>query len=85
AQMADLWPAFPIIGGIAFIVLFVAEGARDLGGLGVGCAAIVVGLAAFGVTYGFVGAEIWRLWPLILIFLGLVGLANALWRFIRHA
>jgi hypothetical protein len=84
AQMADLWPAFLIIGGIAFITLFAAERARDLGTLGVGCAAIIAGLAALGVTLGFLGAGIWRLWPLLLIFLGLVGLANALWRFVRR-
>jgi hypothetical protein len=83
-QMTDLWPAFPIIGGIAFVALFAAEGARDLGVFGLGCAAIIVGLAGFGVTYGFLGAGIWRLWPLLLIFLGVVGLANALWRLIRR-
>jgi hypothetical protein len=84
ANMRRLWPVFPLIGGIAFVALFVAERARDGGTLGVGCAAVIVGVAGLGVTYGYVGASIWRLWPLLLIVAGVIALVGALLQFLRR-
>lgn len=83
-NMRRLWPVFPLIAGIAFVALFVAERPRDAGPLGVGCAGIIVGVAGLGVTYGYVGASIWRLWPLLLILAGLIGLVAAFLQFLRR-
>lgn len=83
-EMRYLWPVFPLIAGVAFIALFLAERARDAGTLGVGCAAFIVGAAGLAVTYGYVGADIWRLWPLLLILAGLVGLVGAFFQFLRR-
>ncbi|HSJ57436.1 MAG TPA: hypothetical protein VLC95_09665 [Anaerolineae bacterium] len=83
AQMGDLWPIFPIIGGLAFIALFVAERARDVGVLGVGCVAIVVGVVGLLVTAGLLGTDIIRLWPLLLVFVGLAALAGAILQGVR--
>ena len=78
-QMAQLWPVFPLIGGLAFVVLFLAEGrGRDVGVLAVGCAAIIVGLAGLAITFGILPSDIIKLWPLLIILAGLIGLAGAL-------
>ena len=82
AEMSRLWPVFPLIGGIAFFALFLAE--RDLGVLAVGCMALIVGLVGLAVTFGFVGSDIVKLWPLLLIFGGLVGLTSAVSRMLRQ-
>ena len=83
AEMADLWPIFPAIGGVAFIVLFFADRAHDVGVLGVGCAAIVVGLVGFLITSGVVGSDITRLWPLLVIFVGIATLISAIRQGVR--
>lgn len=84
AQMAQLWPVFPMIGGVAFLVLFLAEGrARDAGVLGVGCAAIVVGVVGLALAFGLVGDQILRYWPLLLVFVGVISLLGALLRGFR--
>jgi hypothetical protein len=83
--MVQLWPVFPLIGGIAFLVLFLAESrARDLGVLGVGCAAVIVGVVGLAFTYGVVGGEILKYWPLLLVLVGLVSLVGALVRGFRR-
>jgi hypothetical protein len=84
SDMAWLWPIFPIIGGIAFVALFFADRGKDVGTLGVGCAAFLVGIAGLAVYLGFVGSEIVRLWPLLLVLLGVVSLAAALLRLVRR-
>lgn len=84
ADMQRLWPVFPLIAGVAFVALFFAERARDTGTLGVGCAAVIVGVAGLAVTYGYVGASIWRLWPLLLVLAGIIGLVGALLQFLRR-
>lgn len=83
-EMSRLWPIFPLIGGMAFAALFVAERARDAGTLGVGCAATVVGIVGLGVTYGYVGADVWRLWPLLLVLAGIIGFVGAVLQFLRR-
>ena len=84
AQMAQLWPVLPMIGGVAFLVLFLAAGrARDVGVLGVGCAGIVVGVVGLGLAFGLVGDQILRYWPLLLVFVGVLSLLGALLRGFR--
>jgi hypothetical protein len=84
-HMRQLWPVFPLIGGIAFAVLFLAEGrTRDVGVLGVGCAAIIVGAVGLAISFGLVGGEIVKYWPLLIILIGVIGLASALLRGLRR-
>jgi ABC-type Fe3+-siderophore transport system permease subunit len=83
--MVRLWPVFALIGGIAFVILFVAEGRnRDWGVLGIGLAAIVVGVVGLAVTHGLVSGDIVRYWPVLLILLGSVGLVGAFFRGFRR-
>jgi len=81
ADMGKLWPAFPVIGGLAFLALFFGSKSRDWSVAGVGCAAIAVGVIAFAFTlFSLPGSLIdilVKLWPLGLIFIGLIGLASA--------
>ena len=73
-----------MIGGIAFVALFFAERGKDSGTLGVGCAAFVVGVVGLAVTLGYLDKEVVRLWPLLLVFLGIISLAAALLRLVRR-
>lgn len=83
-EMEKLWPVFPLIGGVAFFVLFLAERARDFGALGVACAAIIVGVVGLGFTYGYVSGDIVKLWPLLFVLVGFVGLIGGLLRMLRR-
>jgi len=83
-DMSNLWPVFPLIAGLAFVALFVAERPRDAGTLGVGCAASIVGVVGLAVTYGYLGTNIWKLWPLLLVLAGIIGLAGAIFQFLRR-
>lgn len=49
-QMSKLWPVFPLIWGLAFVVDFLAERRkrRDMGGLGFGLVAMAFGGLALG-------------------------------------
>ena len=40
--------------------------------------------AGFGVTLGYLGEDIWKLWPLLLILMGVTGLVGAFWRMFRR-
>ena len=86
AEMGKLWPAFPIIGGLAFLALFVGGRFRDWGAAGVGCMAIAVGVIAFGFTLLHLprplANQLIKLWPLGLIFIGLLALVSA---FVRRS
>jgi len=83
-EMARLWPVFPIIGGVAFGVLFLADSARDWGVLGVGCAATIVGFGGLAFTFGLVGTQILDLLPLLLVLVGLFSLVGALLQIFRR-
>jgi hypothetical protein len=83
-DMARLWPAFAFIGGCAFFALFLADRKHDVGVLGVGCAAMIVGLVGLLITYGLLGSSIVKLWPLLLVLMGMIGLAGALFRVFRR-
>ena len=85
AEMVRLWPVFALIGGIAFVVLFIAQGrSRDWGVLGIGLAAIIVGVVALGVTHDLVAGDIIQYWPVRLLLMGFVGLVGALLRGFRR-
>ncbi len=84
AQMEQLWPVFPLIGGLAFGALFLAERGRDWGTLGVGCAATVVGVVGLGFTYGLVAGDVVKFWPVLIIFIGLASLVGGLLRMGRN-
>jgi hypothetical protein len=83
-DMSRLWPAFPIIGGLAFLALFAGGRFRDWGAAGVGCVAVLVGVIAFGFTLfrlpRSLGDTLIEFWPLGLILIGLIGLLSALLR-----
>jgi hypothetical protein len=78
-----LWPAYPIIGGIAFVMLGIFG--SDGGALGVGLAAIAVGVIAFPFTLGSAEGleEIGRFWPVLLILIGGAALLQPLLRRLR--
>lgn len=78
-EMSRLWPVFPLIGGISFLVLFFADrqARRDLGLLGVALAAIVVGVIAFLYTTDRISGDIWRFWPVLLVLVGVLSLFTA--------
>jgi hypothetical protein len=85
AEMVRLWPVFALIGGAAFVVLFMAEGrSRDWGVLGIGLVAIIVGVVGLAVTHDVVSGDILVYWPALLILLGFVGLIGALFRGFRQ-
>jgi hypothetical protein len=75
SDMGRLWPVYPLIAGIAFVVQWIASGFKDWGALipaGIALIIGVVGLGAvvLGETATFVNLLI-RGWPLILILIGL--------------
>ena len=77
SQMGQLWPVFPLIGGLAFLAAYLSE--RDagllipaVGGVGVG----VIGL--FFTLSGLSLAWLGTFWPVILILVGIFVLAQNL-------
>ena len=83
-DMDRLWPAFVVIGGLAFIALFIAEARHDWAVFSLGAVAVVGGCAAFLFTFGLLAGDIGlmliKLWPLLLIVMGLAALLQALLR-----
>ena len=72
-EMAVWWPVFPLIGGLAFLALWAAGGAKDAGILVPAGVGILTGLVALALTRGLIEAEtIARWWPVSLILLGVV-------------
>jgi len=70
-EMARWWPGFPLIGGLAFLVLWAAGGAKEAGLLVPSLGGIGTGLIAFAVTWNLL--DWWlisRWWPLLLILTG---------------
>lgn len=80
-DMSKLWPVFPLIGGVAFFLAFLAERrTRDFGLLGLGLATIAVGVGGLAFTYGYVGSNILNFWPLLIVLVGVISLIGALTR-----
>lgn len=73
-DLSWLWPAFPVIAGLSWIVAWVVD-LRQVSNLVAGLIALAVGGASFLFTYGQLDAELGKrlisFWPLILIALGL--------------
>ena len=81
AEMGQLWPVFPLIGGLAFLATWLGGGRHEpgllvpaFGGLAVGVIGLVFTLGGFGVSL------IVNYWPVILILVGLWVLAQNLIR-----
>jgi hypothetical protein len=81
-DMRLLWPAFPLIVGIAFVVMWLAGRCRDGGLLIPAGILLLVGLGGFAFTLGNVPLfqNILQWWPLLLIFFGIVILIQSIRR-----
>ena len=82
SDMGLLWPAFPLIVGIAFIVLWIAGRFRDWGVLVPAGVLVLVGFGGFAFTLGKVPIfrDVLQWWPLLLILFGIVILIQAVLR-----
>ncbi len=82
SDMGSLWPAFPLIVGIAFVVLWAAGRFRDWGVLIPAGILLLVGFGGFAFTLGDVPVfqNIVQWWPLLLILFGIVVLVQAIRR-----
>jgi hypothetical protein len=73
-DMDELWPVFPLIVGVAFFVLFLVN-PKDWGTVIPGAILIFISLLFFFTNFGLLSASQWvrigRLWPLILIIIGI--------------
>lgn len=82
SDLATWWPVFVLIGGVAFLAQWVAAGFRDWGALFLALVALAVGGAALAITLQLLGPEtselLPRLWPVLLILVGLMVLLRAL-------
>ena len=71
SAMGQLWPVFPLIGGISFVAAWLGSGMRD-GGLlipaGGGIAVGLIGLIF--TTTGLDGSILGNIWPILLILVG---------------
>lgn len=81
-DMSLLWPVFPLIVGIAFVVLWIASRFRDWGALIPAGILLLVGFGGFAFTLGNVPVfqNIVQWWPLLLIFFGIVILIRSITR-----
>src|SRR5512139_2194684 len=82
SDMALLWPAFPLIVGIAFVVMWLAGRCRDWGLLVPASVLLLVGVGGFAFTLGNVPVfqNILQWWPLLLIFFGIIILIQSVMR-----
>ncbi len=78
-EMGQLWPLFPLIGGVAFLATWFGGGRRELGLLAPAFGGMTVGIIGLVITLGGFGVSlIVSYWPLILILLGIWVLAQNL-------
>jgi hypothetical protein len=82
SEMRLLWPAFPLIVGVAFVVLWAAGGFRDWGVLIPAGVLLLVGFGGFAFTLGNVPVfqNVLQWWPLLLIFFGIIILVQSVTR-----
>lgn len=55
AEMARLWPTFPLIVGLGFLISFLAGGRRDWGLIILGAIATLIGVVGYLFTFGLFG------------------------------
>jgi len=81
-DLTTWWPVFVLIGSAAFLAQWAAAGFRDWGALFLALVALVVGGAGLAVTLQLLGPQtvelLPRLWPALLILLGLMVFLRAL-------
>ncbi len=81
-DLGTWWPVFVLIGGVAFLAQWAAAHFRDWDALFLALVALVVGGAGLAVTLQLFGPQtrelLPRLWPLILVLVGLMVLLRAL-------
>lgn len=76
-RLGDLWPAFPFLAGLAFLVALVVGGLRDPGLAFPGAAGVLVGVFFGLFTVGpLEWREMTRLWPCLPLLAGLAFLAT---------
>src|SRR5688572_14435124 len=72
-----LWPAFPLIFGLTFILQYLFGGRQDSGLVFVGVAAALVGAFFFAFTLGRLSwSQMDRYWPVFVLIGGLAFLAQ---------
>ena len=73
----QLWPAFPVFAGVAWLAQYAVTGFRRNGLLFVGLGAIVTGVFGFAAMFGLLTTGFLALlWPVMLILAGVVVLAG---------
>lgn len=81
-DLTTWWPVFVLIGSAAFLAQWAAAGFHDWGALFLALVALVVGGAGLAVTLQLLGPPtvelLPRLWPVLLILLGLMVFLRAL-------
>ena len=82
SDMAQLWPAFPLIVGIAFVVMWIAGRFRDPGVLIPAGILLLVGFGGFAFTMREVPIfqNILQWWPVLLIAFGFIILIQSFTR-----
>jgi hypothetical protein len=84
ADLGNWWPVFIMIGGIAFLAQWAAARFQDWSALFLGAVALIAGGAGLIATLELFGPEtsqtLPRLWPILLVVLGLVMLLRGLLR-----
>ena len=81
-DMSKLWPAFPLIVGIAFVVLWIANRFRDAGVLVPAAILLLVGFGGFAFTLQgmTVFQNLLQWWPVLLIVFGIAILIQSFTR-----
>lgn len=81
--IGDLWPAFLIVVGMAFVMLYLLD-ERDAGVLIPAAILLTIGIVALLANLGLISTNPWRIigtyWPVILIVIGLGGLFGSVGR-----
>lgn len=81
--IGELWPAFLIVVGMAFVMLYLFD-EREAGVLIPAAILLAIGIVVLLANLGLIGTDPWRLvgtyWPIILIAIGLGGLFSSVGR-----
>jgi hypothetical protein len=81
-DLGDWWPVFILIGGVAFLAQWAAARFHDWSALFLGTVALIIGGAGLIAALQLLGPEtsqtLPRLWPILLVIMGLLMLLRAL-------